>query len=92
MNLHEYQSKRLFGRYAIPVPRGLVAESPDQAAQAATDLGGERLGGQGPGPRRGARQGGRRGAGRQHEQVAAKAQRLLGTRLYTRQTGPRACP
>lgn len=31
MNLHEYQSKRLFARYAIPVPKGEVADSPEGA-------------------------------------------------------------
>ena len=41
MNLHEYQSKRLFADYGIPVLRGLPAESPDAAAAAAEELGGE---------------------------------------------------
>jgi succinyl-CoA synthetase beta subunit len=31
MNLHEYQSKQLFADYAIPVPKGRVAASPDEA-------------------------------------------------------------
>jgi succinyl-CoA synthetase beta subunit len=42
MNLHEYQAKQLFGDYAIPVPKGAVARSPDEAAWAAKTLGGER--------------------------------------------------
>ena len=33
MNLHEYQSKRLFARYAIPVPKGEVAGSPEGAVR-----------------------------------------------------------
>ena len=31
MNLHEYQSKQLFAQYAIPVPKGEVAGSPEEA-------------------------------------------------------------
>ena len=42
MNLHEYQSKRLFADYGIPVPRGIAAESPVKAVEAAKELGGDR--------------------------------------------------
>jgi succinyl-CoA synthetase beta subunit len=31
MSLHEYQSKQLFAEYAIPVPEGEVAGSPEGA-------------------------------------------------------------
>ena len=41
MNLHEYQSKRLFADYGIPVPRGIPAESPNDAVKAAQELGGD---------------------------------------------------
>ena len=40
MNLHEYQSKQLFAEYAIPVPKGEVADSPEEAVAAAQKLGG----------------------------------------------------
>ena len=40
MNLHEYQSKQLFAEYAIPVPKGEVAGSPEEAVAAAQKLGG----------------------------------------------------
>ena len=40
MHLHEYQSKRLFLEYGIPVPKGGVLESPDGAAKLADSLGG----------------------------------------------------
>ena len=40
MDLFEYQAKELFARYGVPVPRGKVAASPDQAAEAAQELGG----------------------------------------------------
>ena len=41
MNLHEYQSKKLFADYAIPVPKGIAAHSPAEAARAAKELGGD---------------------------------------------------
>lgn len=34
MNLHEYQSKELFAKYGIPVLKGAVCSSPDEAARA----------------------------------------------------------
>ncbi|HEV2607296.1 MAG TPA: ADP-forming succinate--CoA ligase subunit beta [Xanthomonadaceae bacterium] len=40
MNFHEYQAKELFAEYGIPVPAGRIARTPDEAAQAATALGG----------------------------------------------------
>ena len=40
MNLHEYQSKRIFGQHGIPVPRGELVETPDEAYRATQKLGG----------------------------------------------------
>ena len=40
MNLHEYQSKFLFADYGIPIPRGKVATSPQEAYAIAQELGG----------------------------------------------------
>ncbi len=40
MKLHEYQSKRLFARYGIPIPDGDVATTPAEARQIAKRLGG----------------------------------------------------
>jgi len=40
MNFHEYQAKELFAEYGIPVPAGRIARAPDEAAEAATALGG----------------------------------------------------
>ena len=42
MNLHEYQAKRLLTEYGIPVPRGAVARTTLEAANAARELGGAR--------------------------------------------------
>ena len=40
MNLHEYQSKRIFSKYGIPVPQGQVANTPAAARQIVRELGG----------------------------------------------------
>lgn len=35
MNLHEYQAKQILKRFGVPVPEGIVAETPDEAVKAA---------------------------------------------------------
>ena len=40
MNFHEYQAKELFAEYGIPVPAGIVANTPLAAVEAARELGG----------------------------------------------------
>ncbi len=39
MKLHEYQSKRIFARYGIPIPEGEVATTPEEARSLAARLG-----------------------------------------------------
>ncbi len=39
MKLHEYQSKRIFGQHGVPVPQGIVAETPQAARMAAGQIG-----------------------------------------------------
>ncbi len=92
MNLHEYQSKQLFARYAIPVPAGEVAGSADEAAAAA-----ERLGGSIWVVKAQVHAGGRGKAGgvkvaKDLDAVRAAAQKMLGTTLITHQTGPEGLP
>ncbi len=92
MNLHEYQSKQLFREYGIPVPQGLPAHTPDDAAKAAQEIGGElwavkaqvHAGGRGKG-------GGIKLA-RSAREVKEAAQAMLGTMLVTPQTGPEGLP
>jgi len=92
MNLHEYQSKRLFADYGIPVPKGIPAETPDEAAAAAKELGGElwvvkaqvHAGGRG-------KAGGVKLA-RSAEEVREHAEGMLGTQLVTHQSGPEGLP
>ena len=40
MKLHEYQSKSIFARYGVPIPRGRVAGIATEAKQIAEELGG----------------------------------------------------
>ena len=42
MNLHEYQAKHLLRQFGVAVPKGEVAWSPEDAVDAANDLGGNR--------------------------------------------------
>jgi succinyl-CoA synthetase beta subunit len=92
MNLHEYQSKQLFARYGIPVPRGHVAASPQEAVEAARRLGGDvwvvkaqvHAGGRG-------KAGGVKLA-RTPAEVEKAAAGMLGQRLVTKQTGAEGLP
>ncbi len=40
MKLHEYQSKNIFSKYGIPIPRGRVTTTAQEAKQIAEELGG----------------------------------------------------
>ncbi len=40
MKLHEYYSKRRFSEYGIPIPKGEIAETPQEAQKIAKELGG----------------------------------------------------
>jgi succinyl-CoA synthetase beta subunit len=92
MNLHEYQAKEIFRKYGIPVPAGQVAASADEAAAAASALGGAvwvvkaqvHAGGRG-------KAGGVKLA-RDAQAVRSAAAAMLGTRLRTKQTGPEGLP
>ncbi len=92
MNLHEFQAKRLFTGYQIPVPYGIVAKTAQQACQAAEEIGGERwiIKAQ-------AHTGGRGKVGgvtlaQSLDEVDAAAERMLNARLVTRQTGAAGLP
>ncbi|GAA2179210.1 ADP-forming succinate--CoA ligase subunit beta [Brooklawnia cerclae] len=39
MDLFEYQARDVFDKHAVPVPRGIVARTPDEAAEASQQLG-----------------------------------------------------
>ncbi|MEL6548380.1 MAG: ATP-grasp domain-containing protein, partial [Myxococcota bacterium] len=40
MNIHEFQGKEIFRERGIPVPRGMVAKTAEEAEAAAKELGG----------------------------------------------------
>src|ERR1700693_5483815 len=39
MNIHEFQAKQVLGRFGVPVPKGLPASTPEEAAKAFESLG-----------------------------------------------------
>jgi succinyl-CoA synthetase beta subunit len=92
MNLHEYQSKRLFAEYGITVPKGIPAKSPNAAVDAAKELGGDlwvvkaqvHAGGRG-------KAGGVKLA-RTRDEVHQYAEEMLGRKLVTHQSGPDGLP
>src|SRR5262249_31030385 len=102
MNIHEYQAKALLAKFGVPVPKGGVAYTPEEAEQVAGKL---------PGPVyvvKSQIHAGGRGAGRFKEDpngpalssgggvrvvkstadVKANAAAMLGKILVTKQTGP----
>lgn len=42
MNIHEYQAKKIFAEFGLPVSKGVVAQTPEEAEAAAQKLGGNR--------------------------------------------------
>ena len=92
MNLHEFQAKRLFAGYRIPVPYGVAVESAEHALEAARDIGGDRWV-----VKAQAHTGGRGKAGgvvlaTSPEQVQEESKRMLAERLVTKQTGAAGLP
>ncbi len=92
MKIHEYQAKAIFARYGLPIPRGYLALSVEEAAAAATRLAQEtgsavavvkaqiHAGGRGKG-------GGVKVAKGGAAEVRDLAQKVLGMQLVTHQTG-----
>jgi succinyl-CoA synthetase beta subunit len=96
MKIHEYQAKQLFAAAGVPVPKGIVARTPEEAASAFTQLGGPiavvksqiHAGGRGKGTFKEQPQ--QRGVVLVKSAQEAKdhAARMLGNTLVTIQTGP----
>lgn len=88
MNIHEYQAKEILKSYGVPVPKGEVASTPEDAKAAAMRLDGGtcvvkaqiHAGGRG-------KSGGVKLA-RNPEEAEQKARELIGKNLVTHQTGP----
>jgi len=87
MKIHEYQAKAILAKYDVPVPRGEVAYTVEEAESAARKLGGSvvvkaqiHAGGRGKG-------GGVKVA-KNAAEATEIAKRMLGMNLVTHQTGP----
>jgi succinyl-CoA synthetase beta subunit len=88
MKIHEYQGKEILKKFNVPVPKGQVAFTVDEAVKAAEKISGGvwvvkaqiHAGGRGKG-------GGVKLA-RSLEEVRERAAEILGMRLITHQTGP----
>jgi succinyl-CoA synthetase beta subunit len=88
MKIHEYQGKEILRKYGVPVPRGEVAFTPDEARDVAARLGGGvvvvkaqiHAGGRG--------KGGGVKVVKSADEVREVAKHMLGMRLVTYQTGP----
>jgi len=88
MNIHEFQAKEILKRFGVAVPRGIVATTPEEAKNAAQQLGGTacvvkaqiHAGGRG--------KGGGVKVVKSADDAAAKARDMLGKNLVTHQTGP----
>ena len=92
MNLHEYQSKDLFRQYGLPVSRGIAVDTADEAVEAARQLGGDRWV-----CKVQVHAGGRGKAGgvklvQSLDDVREFADRWVGGRLVTVQTGAEGAP
>ncbi|MBC8111587.1 MAG: ADP-forming succinate--CoA ligase subunit beta [Verrucomicrobia bacterium] len=92
MNIHEYQGKQILKKYGVRIQEGIVANTPDEAVEAARQLQAQtgtsifvikaqiHAGGRGKG-------GGVKVA-KNMEEVREKAKNILGMQLITHQTGP----
>ena len=88
MKIHEYQGKAILKEHGVPVPRGIVARTPEEAETAARELGTDivvvkaqiHAGGRGKG-------GGVKLA-KSPEEARQIAEQMLGMMLVTHQTGP----
>ena len=87
MKIHEYQAKAILAQFNVPVPRGEVAFTAEEAETAAKNIGGSvvvkaqiHAGGRGKG-------GGVKVA-KDAAEAAGIARRMIGMKLVTHQTGP----
>ncbi|WP_181703587.1 malate--CoA ligase subunit beta [Chthonobacter albigriseus] len=88
MDIHEYQAKEILAKFGVPIPKGGLAYSPEQAAYRAREIGGSvwvvkaqvHTGGRG-------KAGGVKVCKSENE-VEEAAEKMLGRKLVTHQSGP----
>ncbi len=87
MKIHEFQAKELLAQYGVPIPKGVVAATPEEAREIARQLGGTvvvkaqiHAGGRG--------KGGGIKVVRSPDEAFAAASKIIGMQLVTPQTGP----
>jgi len=88
MKIHEYQAKQVLAEFGVTVPRGRMAETPEDALAAARELGGEvcvvkaqiHAGGRG--------KGGGVKVSKGMAEIERNVRAILGMNLVTAQTGP----
>src|SRR6478609_9352674 len=97
MNIHEYQAKALLAKFAVPLLKGGVAYTKDEAVDVARKLGAPvvvvkaqiHAGGRGKGRFKDDPNGkGGVRISKSIDEVGANAQAMLGHELVTKQTGP----
>jgi succinyl-CoA synthetase beta subunit len=91
MKIHEFQAKEIFSRYGIPVPKGIVATSAEEARLATESMGGRAV------LKAQIHAGGRGKSGgvqvvRSGDEAEAAAGKMLQNNLITNQTGPEGAP
>ena len=91
MKIHEYQAKEIFSRYEIPIPKGIVASTAEEARRATEAMGGRSVlkaqihaGGRG-------KSGGVKVVGAADE-AEETAKTMFGRNLVTNQTSPDGAP
>jgi len=89
MDIHEYQAKEILARFGVPIPRGGLAYSPEQAAYRSHELGGDKWV-----VKAQIHSGGRGEAGgvrvcNSDSEIRDFASTLFGRRMVTKQTGDR---
>ena len=87
MRIHEYQAKEILSRFGIKIPMGGNAKKPEEAFDLAVELGGRCV------VKAQVYSGGRGKAGgvklvEKADEAKVEASRLIGSRLYTEQSGP----
>ena len=88
MKIHEYQGKELLRKFGVPVPRGIVARSPEEAYQAAKELASDVVVVKAQIHAGGRSKGGGVKLAKSPDEARELAQKMLGMKLVTHQTGP----